>query len=258
MGAVTFGHFDAGPRLDSRGPAQPHNVSWTPEQVARFWDWMGAQPAMREAYFSRERGDAILDVAKRYVRLKNSVAIDLGAGPGYLTEKLMRRGANVLAADTSWASVDALSNRLQGQPRFLGAYTIDDGQVPLPDAIADLIFVIETVEHLDREALPFLMNEVYRLLKRGGAVVITTPNDENLLQASVLCPECGCVFHNMQHVRSWTLSSLKQCMEEYKLHTVVCCATVFGRVPAFLRPFNRYAYVASGVKLPHLLYIGRR
>jgi SAM-dependent methyltransferase len=47
-------------------------------------------------------------------------------------------------------------------------------RLPLPDGVADLVFALEIVEHLVDPA--HLFDEARRLLKPGGALVITTPN----------------------------------------------------------------------------------
>ncbi len=233
------------------------DIKWTPGQVARFWDWMGAQHAMQEIYFSRQRGDAILDAAQRFVSYKGTI-LDLGAGPGYLSEKLLRRGARVIAADTSPASVAALQARLGHEPRFLGAHVSTIEHVPLPDANADAIFVIETVEHLDDIALKHLMTQANRLLKVSGKVIVTTPNRENLDLSRTMCPNCGCVFHTMQHVRSWSAETLSAAMQAYGFETRHCAPTCFSLLPRVLRPLNRYAYTWSGMILPHLMYVGQK
>ena len=46
--------------------------------------------------------------------------------------------------------------------------------IPLKDESFDVVLLVEVVEHIDRQI--GLLNEVYRLLKSGGLVIITTPN----------------------------------------------------------------------------------
>lgn len=237
---------------------EPHEIEWSPDQVTRFWNWMAEQPAMQEVYFSRMRGDAILGAVNRHVILKNKTILDLGSGPGYLTDKLLARGARVIAADTSAESVAALQRRLNSQPNFLGAHTSTSTSVPLASEMFDVIFSIETIEHLDDRVLTSLLNEAHRMLKLAGKVVITTPNDEDLAREKVLCPNCGSVFHTMQHQRSWTAATLKQRMLEHNFQTVRCEATVFSLLPPLLRPLNRLALAANQMKMPHLLYIGKK
>ena len=236
---------------------QPHEIEWSAEQITRFWDWMGARPSVQALYFSRTRGDAILDVARRYVNWREPV-LDLGAGPGYLTEKLIARGAKVWAADTSPDSVAALARRLAGQKNFLGARVSTPEQVSLPDASVGTVFSVETVEHLDDDALRGLLHDVMRLLKPRGTVIITTPHAENLEPEQVMCPECGAVFHRTQHLRTWTRATLTETMQAFGFEPMVCKTTVFSLAPPLLRPLNYLALVWRGMPLPYLLYVGRK
>jgi len=56
---------------------------------------------------------------------------------------------------------------------------LDTGQVPLPDEFADVVAAIETIEHLENPRS--FARELTRLLKPGGWVVMTTPNQLSLL-----------------------------------------------------------------------------
>jgi SAM-dependent methyltransferase len=236
---------------------EPHLLEWNQATVTRFWNWNSRQARTQELYFSRLSGDAILAEASRYLNLRQTV-IDLGAGPGYLTEKLIRSGADVRAVDISPDSIAQLDKRLGGQKHLLGSYVSTTDRVPLPDACADLIFIVETVEHLEDDALDKLLREAHRLLRPGAAVIITTPNAERLDLNRVLCPHCGSIFHVWQHVRSWSSHSLDDLMSQYNFNRITCEPTFFSYLPAILRPFHRLAYTVSGKKLPHLLYIGRK
>ena len=50
---------------------------------------------------------------------------------------------------------------------------------------------------------PVLLEEVRRVLRPGGHVIMTTPHREDMGKNEVLCPNCRCVFHRMQHLRSF-------------------------------------------------------
>jgi 2-polyprenyl-3-methyl-5-hydroxy-6-metoxy-1,4-benzoquinol methylase len=56
--------------------------------------------------------------------------------------------------------------------------------VPLPDACADAVVAVETIEHLENPRS--LMRELARLVKPGGLVVVTTPNQLSLLSLLTL------------------------------------------------------------------------
>ena len=95
-----------------------------------------------------------------------------------------------------------------GHDRFKGVSHIRGLPTEFPDHHFDAVLLLEVVEHLTDEHLNGRLNEVFRLLKPGGVVVITTPNDEDLSVAAKHCPECGAIFHEWQHVRSWNATTL--------------------------------------------------
>jgi SAM-dependent methyltransferase len=119
---------------------------------------------------------------------------------------LLRRHQCV-GIDQSPESVATVNSRFGGNNRFRGAFS-DSRE--LPDGFADTVFVVEVVEHMDDRSLERLLAEARRILKPTGHLVVTTPNEENLRKAEVMCPECGCIFHNMQHLRSWSSKSLAE------------------------------------------------
>lgn len=231
-------------------------IEWTPQTVQRFWDWFGSNPALSHLYFSLRYGDSLLEQVGRVIPLRGRL-LDLGCGPGHLVEKALQRGLQAMGVDSSAGSVEALTRRLSGRPGFLGAHVSQGPRVPLPDGSADIVTVVETVEHLDDSTLEPLLREAARLASAGGHVVVTTPHHENLPELEVMCPSCGCVFHQYQHVRSFTPAALRGHMETAGLQTVACRPVLFSSLPRWARRLERLAYPRLKGKLPHLLYVGR-
>ena len=100
------------------------------------------------------------------------VALDFGAGRGDFAARLVATGRfdHVYAADLV---------RFVDPPA--GVQWIDadlNEPLPLPDDSCDLIAAIEVVEHL--ENIRAVCREWARLLRPGGRVVLTTPNNESL------------------------------------------------------------------------------
>src|ERR1044072_1768084 len=56
--------------------------------------------------------------------------------------------------------------------------------VPLPDACADAVVAVETIEHLENPRA--FVRELTRLTRPGGWVVVTTPNQQSLLSLLTL------------------------------------------------------------------------
>jgi len=236
---------------------KPWPLTWSVEHVRRFWNWYGTNPSQAHNYFSLQVGDAVLQEAARRGALRGTV-VDLGCGPGHMVERLLARGLDTLAVDLSPESVEALNRRHAGQPHFLGGRVCTPERVSVEDGTADSVLVIETVEHLEDAPLRGILGEAGRIARRGGYVIVTTPNEENLDDLRTLCPECGCVFHVVQHVRSWSAAALAEAMGRAGFEPVFCRPVLFSPYPPWLRPLHRLAFAFKGVKLPYLLYIGRK
>lgn len=193
-----------------------HEVKWTPAAVGRFWDYQGSNPASENDYFSQRFGVRIIRIGLRGARVLGPV-LDLGCGPGFLCAALLREGYAVLGLDRSRVALERVRERFAGEPRFLGAKPTELDRLPLEDGEAGAVFLVEVLEHLPRESWHPLVAEVARVLRPGGRFVITTPNAEDLDARKVACPECGGVFHRVQHVASVDPASLRALLERHGL-----------------------------------------
>jgi 2-polyprenyl-3-methyl-5-hydroxy-6-metoxy-1,4-benzoquinol methylase len=135
--------------------------------------------------------------------------VDIGCGNGAFVRELSHRGIRAIGVDGSAVALEeALSRRGAGDPApdfRLGSVTA----LPVSDAEADFVTLIEVIEHLDDDALAGTLSEARRILDVGGTVMLTTPNAEDLGANTVQCPDCGARFHVMQHVRRWTPRGLE-------------------------------------------------
>jgi 2-polyprenyl-6-hydroxyphenyl methylase/3-demethylubiquinone-9 3-methyltransferase len=99
-------------------------------------------------------------------------ALDLGAGPGAMSERLHSLGFNVLAVDRDAAVY-------QGTQKFFTQDLNDPHfSAPIGPASFDLIVSVEVIEHIE-SPINFLRN-IGLLLAPGGRAVITTPNVDSL------------------------------------------------------------------------------
>ena len=90
--------------------------------------------------------------------------LDLGAGTGKLTARLVERGLNVVAVDPIAEMLEVLRSALPGTPALLGTAE----EIPLPDNSVDAVLVAQAWHWVDPErAIP----EVARVLRRHGVGV---------------------------------------------------------------------------------------
>ena len=105
------------------------------------------------------------------------VLVDVGCGTGQLWPYLRDRFARYIGVDAA---------RYEDFP--VGAefhqVDLDTGTAPLPDDCADVVASVETIEHLENPR--FFMRELVRMVKPGGWVIVTTPNQLSLLSLLTL------------------------------------------------------------------------
>lgn len=244
-----------------------YEITWSYEKSKRLWDFY-SKTLPQNQYFSFHSGKYILDYVKRHIELSQMRSVlDFGCGPGYLLEHLIKFcDGKVYGLDFSREAVDEVNKKFRNNPTFGKTICVDNLPSPFEDGSMDLVISVEVVEHLDDEQLSEMLLEIQRLLNPGGYVVITTPNDEDLEANKIICPECGCIFHRWQHVRSWNVQRLYAYFEKHGFRTFHVAATLFHprvklsekliRWPVdTLRRFKNPAMVLPE---PHLIYIGTK
>jgi SAM-dependent methyltransferase len=186
-----------------------HPIEWDDAKVSRLWDYYSRNRPFRDEYFAKIYGGFALRRAglSRTAKLR---VLDFGCGPGHIWDHIRRRGVpwRYTGLDFSADSVAALQRRAAGETGFEGAVVASGLPCSLPSGHFDAVLLFEVVEHLTDDRLEGTIQEIRRLLKPGGLLVVTTPNAEDMALDTRFCPECGAVFHQWQHVRTWTPEGL--------------------------------------------------
>jgi predicted SAM-dependent methyltransferase len=124
-----------------------------------------------------------------------------------------------------------------------------------------MVFLIETIEHLTDNYLHGTLKEIHRILKPGGTIVITTPNDEDLEKTHVHCADCGATFHHMQHIRSWNENNLGKLMNEFTFRPKFCSGVNiqwYGKNGYAHLLVDRLKNAFRTSKNANLVYIGKK
>ncbi len=260
--AGSFESTDPKGQEDYAPDAVYHDVEWTPGKIQRFWDFYGANAASEDSYFSKKFGSRIVGLARRYAELPGPV-VDMGSGPGFLTEELLRRGYPVRAIDSSPESVELLRGRLAERAGFLGASVGALDAIPLSDAEAGTMFLVEVLEHLAADDRQQVVREIARVIRPGGILVATVPNQEDLDAKKIACPDCGCVFHRVQHMQSLDAEIVSSLLDACGFEPLFVRGVNFRHFPdralhGLVRLPVRWMPGLGGAGTPHLMVVGRR
>ena len=187
-------------------PFGKREILWTDDKISVIWDYYAQNPAYQPQYFSFHSGIYILNEVKKQLSLNKKHILDFGCGPGHLIGYLLdhSRGSMVYGLDFSFTSVRITEEKYKDHPNFDRAVWTERLPSSLNSESMDVVICVEVFEHLSDEKLMATLDEIRRLLKPNGHLVITTPHAENLEVNKTICPECGLIFHRWQHIRSWT------------------------------------------------------
>jgi 2-polyprenyl-3-methyl-5-hydroxy-6-metoxy-1,4-benzoquinol methylase len=235
-----------------------HDVVWNDRTISNIWKGYAEDPDRRTAYFGETLGGYLLSYARRFVPLAGASVLDYGSGPAYLLSHFEKLGLSIRysALDFSADSIAVVERRYQGHPLFETAYLVQSFPSTIQERF-DVMICSEVIEHLLDDRLAEMLSEARRLVKPGGYLVLSTPNDEDLAQLRHICPECGCRFHQYQHVRSWSAATLRPVLEAQGFRTIKCEAVLLGPWTSRLKQ-SMMSLAGRASKPPHLLYIGQR
>jgi SAM-dependent methyltransferase len=133
---------------------------------------------------------------------RNKKALDLGCRDGYWSRRLENDGYEVVAADI--------------EPCYEKAIVVDANQrLPFSDAEFDLVWSSEVIEHLDNPV--FSTEEMLRILKPNGKLVLTTPNSNfwffRLLKIFAPIEK----LQTEHHKQFFSISNIKMLLPEAKI-----------------------------------------
>ncbi|PKO02584.1 MAG: hypothetical protein CVU43_07130 [Chloroflexi bacterium HGW-Chloroflexi-5] len=137
----------------------------------------------------------------------NGILLDLGCGPGALTEKLFSKGYNVIAVD-GFSEVFQLHDKV----KFIELNLEEDwGSLGIN---YDCIFAVEIIEHLEN---PYLfIRKCYSLLKPGGYLICTTPNAGHYISRIMFLTSGVFSLYSPKSFNSTTATTLNRKLPPHK------------------------------------------
>ena len=122
--------------------------------------------------------------------------LDVGGGTGWTT---------ITMRDKYWITTLDLSlpSLIKGYGDRVRANAVN---LPFPDRSFDVLLCSQLLEHIPKEALLRVKQEICRIATK--ALIISVPYRENLKIGMVRCKYCNKVFHTSYHVRSFSEQDL--------------------------------------------------
>ncbi len=142
------------------------------------------------------RREMIIDILSQ---ARGQVHVDIGSAEGFVTCELEKLVPRVIAFDTE-ASYLRKARAACSRAELVQASITD---LPVRDASADSVTVLEVLEHLPRKIIEKGMAEMDRILRPGGSLIISVPLHENIRFSR--CSKCqGLVPNNRScHLASY-------------------------------------------------------
>lgn len=123
------------------------------------------------------RGQLAYEHIHRYASVLDLVAgckvLDLACGEGYGSALIATKAAEVIGVDIDAATVTR-AGQVYSEHRNLSFIDADVADLPFGPSEFDLVVSFETIEHVEHQAQ--MLDEIARVLKPSGRLVISTPN----------------------------------------------------------------------------------
>ena len=107
--------------------------------------------------------------------VERTLCLEIGIGWGAFVYNLLKKGAHVVGVEPTTEDL----HTAKSDPRLNGA-TLQVGNgldLKFPDETFDYVFAWEVLEHIPPNTEMIFFKEAFRVLKRGGIFVMSTPFD---------------------------------------------------------------------------------
>lgn len=156
----------------------------------------------------------INQVITRFVPNDRSVRIlDLGCGAGGMLYWLKERGYHNIAGVDGSAEMVALAHKNGLSEVIFG--DIRSTLTGLRSQSLDVCFVMDVLEHLERQELFDTCDEIFRVLKPGGRIILHVPNAGGVFGSRVR-------YSDLTHENAFTLISVRQLLSAVGFAEVRC------------------------------------
>lgn len=158
-----------------------------PEVARRYYELYsreGIEPKISR-HFSRILDETLpkegLVIDSETKSLKDCTVLDLGSGPGVLSELLQERFGKVIAVDKAPAIVDFINQQPLFKDKTEARVGDFGGQFPIEDQGVEVVVSFNTTNELRPEDEDNFLQEIARVVKSGGFALLNRIADANNL-----------------------------------------------------------------------------
>lgn len=117
-----------------------------------------------------------LEIIKRY-SLRAKTFVDVGCSFGWLEKELLNCGTYMIGIDPDVEAIKEAKKRLDKRSCFLVG---DALSLPIRSNSVNFVAFLDVLEHLPKDSENIALHEIRIVLKKGGKLFLTTPNDHLL------------------------------------------------------------------------------
>ena len=177
-------------------------------------------------------------IVKKLIPRDTGITIlDFGCGKGKMTEEISKLNpqATIIGADVSSTALKAAGKKL---PKSKFILIEENNKLDINDSSVDFIVMADVIEHIYN--VEARMNDLVRILKPGGKILITTPYHGLLKNLVLVTFFFDTAFDPVgPHIRFFSKRSLLKLVEKLGLERLE-----FGYFGRFF-PFSRAMYVLA-------------
>jgi SAM-dependent methyltransferase len=112
--------------------------------------------------------DEYLNLFRPFVSFTDKTVLEIGCNKGYLMNTFLKHERfTAIGADIDGSALQVAREAYGEKIKFIQT---ESTSIPLPDASIDIIYTIDTVEHLSK--IREIFTEAYRILKPGGMMFV--------------------------------------------------------------------------------------
>jgi ubiquinone/menaquinone biosynthesis C-methylase UbiE len=193
--------------------------------------------------------------------------LSVSCGSGNYEAMIMKKFGNVEIVSTDIVDdllIDQNKNYLEKSCRWEFKKTEPEKNLPFADNSFDLVFNTDVIEHVEKPT--FFLSEQYRVLKKGGKIIVGTPNllrifnIAKLLTGRLSFPKKLCegdiytCYHHTQEFTEWNISGM---LKEIGFIDIKIKNCFFGISPLNLT-FFKFPQNGIGKLLSHYLLVNAK